>query len=152
MPTASVPAAFESATTQLLVVPTANFSGLQVSDDRFGVDHSSTVAFPEEAPRVALTTACVLEITVPAITLMLALEFPAETVTVAGIESRAELEFSATVLAAGTARDSVIEQVVPAPDINPVELQVTDETSTGARRQMVMVFELVPRVAVTIAF
>ena len=151
MPMANVPAAFERATIQLLLAPTANLVGVQVSDDRLGVDHSSTVAFCEEAPRVALKTACVFERTVPAIAVTLAVEFPAAIVTVAGIESRAELEFSVTMVGADTACDSVIKQVVLTPDSTPVELQLTPETSTGARRPMVAVWELVPRVAVTVA-
>ena len=73
MPTESVAAAFESATVQLLVKqPTANLVGVQVRDERFGVDHSRTVAFCEEAPRVALTTACVFERTGKAIAVTLA--------------------------------------------------------------------------------
>ena len=71
--------------------------------------------------------------------------------TVAGIESRAELELSVTVVVAETAWDSVIKQVVLAPDITPAELQLTPETSTGARRLTVVVWELVPRAAAMVA-
>jgi hypothetical protein len=151
MPIDRLPAGFESATTQLLAAPTAILVGVHVRDDRLGVDHSSTVAFCEEAPRVALTTACVFKRIVTAIAVTLPVALPAEIVTVGGIKKRAELEFSETVVFADTACDSVIKQVVLAPDNTPVALQVTAETSTGARRPMVVVWELVPREAVRVA-
>jgi hypothetical protein len=81
----------------------------------------------------------------------LPIAFPAETVRVAGIESRAELEFSETVVSAETACDSVIKHVMLAPDITPAALQVTRDTSTGARRPIVAVCELLRGVAATVA-
>jgi hypothetical protein len=145
MPTVRLPAGFDMTTVQLLVAPTAIEVGVQVRDERLGVDQSITVTFCEEAPRVALTTACVFERIVPAVAVALADAFPARTVSVAGIGSREELEFSKTVVFAETAWDSVIEQVTLAPDITPVGLQTTPETSTGtgAKRLMAAVADFV---------
>ena len=151
MPIERLPAGFESATVQLLDAPNGILVGVHVRDDRFGVDHSSTVAFCEEEPRAALTTAWLFERIVPAVIVMLPVAFPAEIVKVAGIESRAEEELSETLVTAETACDSVIKHVVLAPDITPVALQVKPEMSTGASRPIVAVCELLPRVAVTVA-
>ena len=57
MPTVRFPAEADKATIQLLLAPTAIFTGLQVSEDRFGVDQSSIVAFCDELLRTAVTTA-----------------------------------------------------------------------------------------------
>jgi len=81
----------------------------------------------------------------------LPIAFPAETVRVVGIESRAELEFSETVVSAETACDNVTKHVMLAPDITPAALQVTRDTSTGARRPIVAVCELLRGVAATVA-
>jgi hypothetical protein len=129
-----LPAGFDSATVQLLVAPAAIFNGMQVSDDSFGVDHSCTVAACVEAPRVAPTAAWAFAGIVPAVAVALPVALPDGTVSVAGIESRTELELSETAVFAETVSDSVTRQVVVAPDIKPVALQATPETSTGARR------------------
>ncbi len=43
------------------------------------------------------------------------------------------------------------EQVVDAADITPAGLHATDETTAGARRLMLVDWELLPSVAVTVA-
>jgi hypothetical protein len=152
MPIARLSAASESATVQLVVAPTAILVGEQVSDARFGVDHSNTVAFCEEVPTVALTTAWVFERTVAAVALTVPVAFPAGTMRLAGIASRAELEFSDTMVSAETGCDNVIAQLVLAPDITPVALQVTPERRggrKGGRRLVVATCEFPPGVAVS---
>jgi hypothetical protein len=151
MPIARVPAEFDSATVQLLMEPTGILAGAQVSDNSLGVGHNSNGAFCEDMPRVALTMDCALDTTVPAVAMKLPVAFPAETMRVAGVESRAELEFTDTVVSDETARDRVITHVTQAPDITPVALQATLETSTGATRLMEVDWELVPRVEEIVA-
>lgn len=151
IPMARLPAGFDSATVQLLVAPTAILVGVQASDDRPGVDHSNTVVFCEEAPRVALTTAWVFDGIVPAVAVALPAALPAKTVSARGIESREEVEFSETVVSVETVCESVTEQVMLTPDMTPIPLQATPETSTGATRLMAAFWELLPRVAVTVA-
>jgi hypothetical protein len=151
-PMARLPATFDSNNVQLLAAPTAILVGVHVSDDGLGVAHRGTVAFCEDAPRVAVTTAWVFVKTVPAVAVTFPVALPAEIVTVAGIDSRDELELIETVVPAETGCERVIEQVVPTPDITPVGLQVTPDTRTGcASRLMVAGCELPPRVAVTVA-
>jgi hypothetical protein len=93
-----------------------------------------------------------VEIADPAVALKLAVVAPAATVTDVGTVSRALLLPSVTLEpAVGAVWVSVTVQVLTAFCPRVVGLQATPETSTGASRPIVAVFELLPRVAVTVA-
>jgi len=77
---------------------------------------------------------------------------PAATFTVPGTVSKALLLASVTFdPPAGAVCVSVTVQVLAALCPRLVGLQATPDTSTGASRLIVAVFELVPKVAVTVA-
>ena len=87
-----------------------------------------------------------------AVALNVALLAPAETVTDAGTVSETLLLASVALdPPVGAAWDSVTVQVLTALCPRLVGLQATPETSTGASRLMAAVWELLPRVAVTVA-
>jgi hypothetical protein len=78
---------------------------------------------------------------------------PAASVTAEGTASEVLLLESATLEPpVGAAWVSVTVQVLTALCPRLVGLQITPETRTGAMRLMVAVFELLARVAVTVAF
>ena len=94
-----------------------------------------------------------LAIVAAAVALKVAVVAPAATVTDAGTVSAA-LVLAKVMLEppVGAVWVSVTVQVLTALCPRLVGLHATPEISTGARRLMVAVCELVPRVAVTVAF
>ena len=92
-----------------------------------------------------------LAIEAAAVALKVAVVVPAATVTEAGTVSEALLLASATLEPPVDAVwVSVTVQVLTALCARLVGLQVTPETSTGARRPMLAVWKLPPRIAVTV--
>ena len=88
----------------------------------------------------------------PAVALNVAVVAPAATVTVPGTVSNALLLPSVTLEPpVGAVCVNVNVHVLTALCPTLVGLHATVDTSTGANRLMVAVFELVPRVAVTVA-
>jgi hypothetical protein len=75
----------------------------------------------------------------------------ASTAAGAGTVSRALLLASLMVEPAGTVPARVAVQVALAPGVRLVGVQATSDTSTGACRLIVTVWELGPNVAVTVA-
>ena len=93
-----------------------------------------------------------LVIEAKAVALKVALVAPAATVTEGCRVSRVLLLISVTLVPpVGATWARVIVQVLTALCPRLVGLQATLETSTGANRLIVVVCELVPRVAVTVA-
>jgi hypothetical protein len=93
-----------------------------------------------------------LVIEAAAVALKLAVVPPAATVTVPGTAREALLLASVTLdPPVGAAWASVTVQVLAALGPRLVGLQATPDTSTGATRLMAAVWELLPRVAVTVA-
>ncbi len=87
-----------------------------------------------------------------AVALNVAVVAPTATVTEAGTVSNALLLASVTVEPpAGAVWPSVTVHVLKALCPRLVRLQATPDTNTGATRLIVAVFELLPRVAVTVA-
>ena len=87
-----------------------------------------------------------------AVAVNVAVVAPEATVTVAGTVSRVLLLASVTVEPpAGAVWVSVTVQVLAALWLRLAGLQLTADTSTGARRLIAAVCELAPRVAVTAA-
>ena len=87
-----------------------------------------------------------------AVALKFAVEAPAATVTEAGTVSEVLLLASVTAEPpVGAVWESVIVQALTALWLRLTGLQATPETRTGASRLIVAVFELLPRVAVTVA-
>ena len=87
-----------------------------------------------------------------AVALKVAVVAPAATVTDAGTVSKVLLLASVTLAPpVGAAWLKVTVQVLAALGARLAGLQATPDTSTGASRLMVAVFELLPRVAVTVA-
>ena len=88
----------------------------------------------------------------PAVALKVDVVLPAGTSTEAGTESQVVLLASVTVdPPVGAVRVRVTVQVLTALCPRLVGLQAILETSTGASRLIVAVFELVPTAAVTVA-
>ncbi len=96
------PAVFESETTQVATPFSAIVAGEHERDESLGVDHSDTLAFRAEEPRVAVTTAWLSVGIVPAVATAVPVALAAGMVRLAGTASTFELEFSATVVAAAT--------------------------------------------------
>ncbi len=93
-----------------------------------------------------------LAILAPAVALNVAVVAPAATVTDVGTVSEALLLPSVTLdPAVGAVWVSVTVHVLTALCPRLVGLQATPETNTGATRLIAAVFELLPRVAVTVA-
>jgi hypothetical protein len=91
-------------------------------------------------------------LTVPILAVKGAVVVPAETVTLAGVVIRVELEDRETTVLVDGGCDSVTVQVLVALDIRPVGLQTREERLTGAAvRLMVAVLDTPPRVAVRVA-
>jgi hypothetical protein len=103
---------------------------------------------------VAVTVALWLPVkAVEAVALKVAVAVPAGTVTDAGTVSNVLLLASVTLdPPAGAFWLSATVQVLAAPGLRLVGLQVSEETRTvaGANRSIVVVWELLPRVAVRI--
>jgi hypothetical protein len=135
-PTAIAPAAFESTTLHVLLAPTVNAAGEQVSDTSAGVDHNARLTVVEVVPRVAPIVAEVSAAIVPAVAVKPALLLPAATATLAGTPSIGELELSVTVTPAETVCDKVTVHVVAPADINPLTAHATELTCTVGTNEM----------------
>jgi hypothetical protein len=136
IPTVIAPAAFERITVQVLLAPTVNAVGLQVSVTSVGVDHNAKVTVLDAVPRVAVITPEASVVIVPAVALKPALLLPAGTVTLAGTLISGVFELSETNVLAATVCDSVTVQVVVPADIKPVRLQSKEVTCTEGTREI----------------
>jgi hypothetical protein len=127
--------------------------GLQATPETSTGVSRLTLAVCELLPRVAVTLALwLLAMEAAAVALKVAVLAPTGTVTEAGTVSEALLLASVTLdPPVGAACVSVTVQVLAARWPRLVGLHDTVETRTGASRLMVVVFELLPRVAVTVA-
>jgi hypothetical protein len=134
--TVIAPAAFESATVHVLLAPTVNEAGEQVSDTSVGVDHNARLTVLDVVPRVAPTVAEVSAEIVPAAAVKPALLLPAATATLAGTPSSGELELSVTVTPAETVCDNVTVHVADPADINPLTAHASELTCTVGTKEM----------------
>jgi len=145
-------AGWVSVTVQELVALCPRLVGLHVTLETSTGDRRLIIAVCEVVPRVAVTVALwLLAIEAAAVAVKLPVVAPDATVTDAGTVNKALLLPSVTLDPAAGAdwvRVTVQELVALCPRL--VGLQATLETSTGARRLIVAVRELVPRVAVTV--
>jgi hypothetical protein len=149
-----VGAVWVSVTVHVLTALCPRLVGLHATPETSSGARRLVVAVCELLPRVAVTVAFwLLAIEAAAVALNVAVVAPAATVTDAGTESEALLLASVTPEPpAGAGWVNVTVHVLIALCPRLVGLQTMPETRTGASRLIVAVFELVPRVVVTVAF
>jgi hypothetical protein len=142
-----------SVTVQALAAPGARLEGLHASVNMSTGADTPIAAVIELPPRVAVKVALwSLVIKAAAVALNVAVVAPAATVTDAGTMSKVLLLVSLTdEPPVGAAWVSVTVHVLTAPCPRLPGLQVNVESCSCADRLMFAVFELLPRVAVTVA-
>jgi len=86
---------------------------------------------------VAVIDPVVSALMVPMVALKLAVEPPADSVTLAGMVIRLLLVLSETVVLAVGGCETVTVHALAAPDIKPIGLQLTDVTCSAATREIV---------------
>jgi hypothetical protein len=145
-------AVWVSVTVHVLTALWPRLVGLQATPETRTGTNRLMVAVFELLPRVAVTVALwLLAMLAAAVALKVAVVVPAVIVTDGGTVSKLLLLASVTLEPPmGATWVSVTVQVLTALCARLVGLQVTPETSTGARRPMLAVWKLPPRIAVTV--
>ncbi|MEI9972373.1 MAG: hypothetical protein WDO73_10170 [Ignavibacteriota bacterium] len=136
--TATSLAGFETVTVQLFFDSAVTLLDRQVTDDTVGVDHKFRLALCDELPSVAFTDAVVSVEMTPAPTAKLAEALPATTITLAETVIWLDVELRLTIVLEAGGVDSSTVQVVVAPDITPLGLQVSPVMSEETVRLMVV--------------
>ena len=145
-------AAWLRVTVQAVEDPEFTLVGLQVSAETAVGATKVRVAVWEAPFRVAVRVTLWLVVTVPAVAVKVVEVLLAATVTEVGSVSAELLSESATLVPpVGAAWLRVTVQVVEAPELTLVGLQVSAEIAVGATRLRVAVWEAPFRVAVTVA-
>jgi hypothetical protein len=136
--TAKLPAAFETATEQVVADPGATLEERQLTDEMVGGDHSVRLALCDEAPKAAVTVVVPSAPTFPMAAGKVAAEVPPVTMTLAGTVTALEVELTLTTAFEATVCDSCTVHEAVSPDITPFGLQVKPVTVAAVLRLMAM--------------
>lgn len=141
----------ERVTVQVAVAPEESDAGVQASDEIETGAAKVIVAVLDVPFSVTVTVAVASAVTVPAVAVNVAEDWPANTVAEAGTVRVALLSETVIVVSALTVLDRVTVQVEEVPDVRDAGEHVREEGAAAESRLMAAVWETPPNAAVMVA-